>query len=307
MNRRTFLGAIPVAVAGCSRPAPPGPRADRIEREAHLAMLEASRVPANAIRTTPKPTVDPLDRFPELKPLARVAVRLHPRYGDEPKVHESKLGGAVLWPDGEPWPPCPEFRIPMAAVLQVRADDLAPQFPVRPKTDLFQLFWTPRATKAGPPHVVGVWRSEADIRKRTANPELPDSADLGFVPVPCRLHPERVSELPPVEAMPESMRKSLIGSPDQFARSRGTKLGGWPRDSDAAPKCSTCVWPMDYLLAVDSCEWTTTDDRWKPKEDKNEEGYRRAAGFQFGEPDASIQVYICKRCEAWPLRAAIVK
>jgi hypothetical protein len=307
MNRRAFLGTAPLLVAGCTRSAPPAPRADRAAREAHLAMLQACRIPANAIRTTPKPGVDPVEQFPELKPLARVAVRLHPRFGDEPKVDESKLGGAILWPAGESWPQCPEHRVAMAAVLQIRADDWPPRFPMRPKTDLFQLFWSPRATKAGPPHVVGVWRATADLRNAAANPEPPDSADLGFVPVPCRIHPERRTELPPVDAMPESMRRTFAGKPDPSERSRGVKLGGWPCGSNPAPKCPICVWPMDYLLTVDSCEWTAADrERWKPKEDADQEGFRRAAGLDFGSPDAAIQVSICRRCDSWPLRASVV-
>ncbi len=305
MKRRTFLGTIPLAVAGCSRPAPPVPRADRIAREAHLAILESCRVAANATRTTPKPAADPLQRYPDLKPLARVAMRLHPRFGDEPKVDESKLGGAILWPDGEPWPRCPEFRIPMAAVLQARLDDAPPRFPMRPNADLFQLFWSPRATKAGPPHVVGVWRSAAGANP-IANPELSESADLGFVPVPCRVFPERVTELPPAELMPESMRRTVAGAALELP-ARGVKLGGWPRVPDRAPKCATCVHPMEYLLSVDSCEWTAADRaRCKPNEDDDADGYRRAAGLDFGAPDAAIQVHVCRRCEAWPLRAAIV-
>ncbi|MBL8865576.1 MAG: hypothetical protein JNK93_08440 [Planctomycetia bacterium] len=306
MNRRQFLGLAPVLFAGCSRPVPPAPRADRIAREKHLAMLDAYRVPAGSVRTTPKPDVDPLARFPELKPLARIAVRLHPRFGDEPRTDESKLGGAFHWPVAEPWPQCPEHRLPMVAVLQVRTDDLPPQFPMRPKTDLFQLFWSPRATKAGPPHVVGVWRAR-DGDEPIANPEIPESADLGYVPVACRIFPERSTELPPLELMPESMRRTVAESQDLELPARGVKFGGWPRVPDRAPKCATCVHPMDYLLSVDSCEWTAVDaTRWKPMEDADVEGYRRAAGFDFGAPGAAIQVHVCRRCEAWPLRAAVV-
>lgn len=306
MNRRQFLGFAPVLVAGCSRSTPPGPRADRIAREKHLAMLESHRVPIGAVRTTPKPVSDPLLRYPELKPLARVAIRLHPRFGDEPRPDESKLGGAFFWPAVEPWPQCPEHRLPMAAVLQVRADDLPPQFPMRPRTDLFQLFWSPRTTKAGAPHVVGVWRTlEGDTK--FANPELPESVETGFVPVACQVFPERVTELPPVELMPESMRRTVAESRDLELPARGVKLGGWPRVPDRAPKCATCVHPMDYLLTVASSEWTPADaDRWKPTEDSDAEGFRRAAGLDFGVPDAAVQISVCRRCEKWPLRAAIV-
>jgi hypothetical protein len=309
MNRRTFLATIPLVVAGCRPQAAPVP--DRTARDAHLAMLEGYRLPATATRTTPKAAVDVVERFPELKPLVRVAVRLHPRFGDEPGVGESKLGGAFLWPLADEWPQCPEFHIPMTPVLQLRAEDAPPQFPMKPKAELFQLFWTPRATKAGPPHVAGVWRGRDATGPILYHGTPHVSADWGFVPVPCRLFPERVAELPPPALMPKQMRDKVdawtppVPFATHLAAARGTKLGGWPRVPDA-PKCLTCVHPMDYLLTVDSCEWTAAGAaRWKPAEDRDADGFRRAAGLDFGKPDTAVQVYVCRRCEKWPLRAVI--
>ncbi|BCL80942.1 hypothetical protein ccbrp13_34070 [Ktedonobacteria bacterium brp13] len=57
-------------------------------------------------RTTPPPPLDITAFFPELAPLARRAVRLHPRRGPEPGPGESKVGGTFLWPANEPWPMC---------------------------------------------------------------------------------------------------------------------------------------------------------------------------------------------------------
>ncbi|MEV2226895.1 hypothetical protein AB0E01_44760 [Nocardia vinacea] len=56
-------------------------------------------------RTTPPRPVDIASVFPELAPLARQAVRLHPRPG-QPTVHESSIGGPLLWPADEQWPFC---------------------------------------------------------------------------------------------------------------------------------------------------------------------------------------------------------
>jgi hypothetical protein len=58
-------------------------------------------------RTTPPPPIDITAFFPELAPLARRTVRLHPRRGPEPGPGESKVGGTFLWPSDEPWPTCP--------------------------------------------------------------------------------------------------------------------------------------------------------------------------------------------------------
>ncbi|BCL77610.1 hypothetical protein ccbrp13_00750 [Ktedonobacteria bacterium brp13] len=57
-------------------------------------------------RTTPPPPLDITAFFPELAPLARRAVRLHPRRGSEPGPGKSKVGGTFLWPANEPWPMC---------------------------------------------------------------------------------------------------------------------------------------------------------------------------------------------------------
>ncbi|MEU1672238.1 hypothetical protein ABZ752_09420 [Streptomyces roseifaciens] len=54
-------------------------------------------------RTTPPRPLDVVAGLPELAGLARTATRLHPRRGT-PTVHDSSVGGPLLWPAGEPWP-----------------------------------------------------------------------------------------------------------------------------------------------------------------------------------------------------------
>lgn len=312
MNRRSFLGVIPMVLAGCNRATAPVKRLNFAEREQRLVELEPYRVQQPTQRTTPKPIQDVLARFPEMRPLAKVAIRLHPRFGNEPSPTESKLGGTFAWSATETWPLCPEFRIPMTGILQLRISDAPPQFPMRPKSNLFQLFWTPRSTKAGPPHVVGVWKNLSDIQA-TAAVEIHESADLGYVPVPCLLIPERVTEFPPQELMPTAMRTQIeqwIAAEEfgaLYAAAPGTKVGGWPRIPDRAPKCFTCVRPMDYLLTIAANEWTSAEkDRWMPMEDRDEDGYRSAASLNFGAETTAIQIYLCRRCESWPLRAISV-
>jgi hypothetical protein len=62
-------------------------------------------------RTTPPRPVEIAALFPELAPLARPAVRLHPRPG-APTADDSSVGGPLLWPEDEPWPTCPEHTGP---------------------------------------------------------------------------------------------------------------------------------------------------------------------------------------------------
>ncbi|MFF4575367.1 hypothetical protein [Streptomyces sp. NPDC001410] len=56
-------------------------------------------------RTTPPRPVDVEAAFPELATMRRTATRLHPRRGT-PMVHDSSVGGPLLWPADEPWPVC---------------------------------------------------------------------------------------------------------------------------------------------------------------------------------------------------------
>lgn len=68
------------------------------------------------LRTTPPRPVDVTVHFPELAPMARTVVRLHPRAGD-PVTTDSSIGGPMLWPAGEPWPTCPEHGAPESPKL----------------------------------------------------------------------------------------------------------------------------------------------------------------------------------------------
>ena len=56
------------------------------------------------ITPTPRP-LDIVKVFPEMQFLAKQATRLHPRRG-EPRIHDSSIGGPLLWPSDEPWPVC---------------------------------------------------------------------------------------------------------------------------------------------------------------------------------------------------------
>ncbi|GAB2900263.1 hypothetical protein [Streptomyces mayteni] len=60
--------------------------------------------------TTPPRPVNVTEVVPELAAWARSTTRLHPRPGN-PGVHESSVGGPLLWPAHEPWPVCSEAHL----------------------------------------------------------------------------------------------------------------------------------------------------------------------------------------------------
>jgi len=148
-----------------------------------------------------RPSEQPIEMsFPDLLPLQRVAVRLHPRRVMAPlPPTASKIGGHILWPDDEPWPVCTEREYvvePVAEangalmidnitgtsygmtwigpedrrhtgvylpVMQLRRDDV-PELPFPDDSDLFQLVWCSRLHDDDfQPRIRLYWRRERDI------------------------------------------------------------------------------------------------------------------------------------------------
>ncbi|MFE4698316.1 hypothetical protein ACFRIC_14725 [Streptomyces sp. NPDC056738] len=73
--------------------------------------------------TTPPRPFDITALFPQLAPLARTATRLHPRPGS-PTVHDSSVGGPLLWPADEPWPYCDEPHDSRASLRVLSPGDI---------------------------------------------------------------------------------------------------------------------------------------------------------------------------------------
>lgn len=339
MNRRKFLSLSAAALAaGCRKevppPAPPlepsitDDERARIERETEtrhkfIGELKDYRAGTGEARKTPPPPKDIAEEIIELRTRRKMAIRLHPRYGDEPAPAESKLGGRFLWPDGEPWPTHEATLVPLTPVLQLAESEQWPPIQYRSGCDVMQLFWLARDPVEGELHARIVWRNIAQSRNRKLME--PPGTHLAFpslTPVPCRLHPEWVMELPDWDTLQRTDLRAKLSEwtpPDgteprehyqKFLTSaRGCKLGGWPRESLKAPACSTksCQRAMDYLLTIDSSEWTPqTAARWRPVEEPDDAlGRRGACGLSFAGGHA-VEVFICRRCPEWPIRAMVV-
>ncbi|MEV5972256.1 hypothetical protein [Streptomyces sp. NPDC051921] len=75
-------------------------------------------------RTTPPRPLNVAAEIPVLAGLARTATRLHPRAGT-PTVHDSSVGGPLLWPAEEPWPEyTPAYRPcgPLTTLADIRTE-----------------------------------------------------------------------------------------------------------------------------------------------------------------------------------------
>ncbi len=285
-------------------------------RQQHLATLEGFRVPTDAVRTTPPRVIDLLKEYPELRSRVRVSVRLHPRYSDEPKPQESKLGGSILWPAEEPWPVDEQSKLAYQPILQLRLEDAPAQVKFPPKKDLLQVLWVPR--EGSTLKVKLVWRS--GIESLAALAELPSTehAHTNLIPVPCRLFPERVPELPEVASLPQGELKTRLEawkSPDAnlggaeylhkyLNACPGTKIGGYPRkEATKDAVCERCRWPMDYTLTISGDDYGG-DPRWAPSEETGRpgEGYAKATGLKL-PGSGSCHIFVCRRCEGWPAQA----
>ncbi|GIG62652.1 hypothetical protein Lfu02_70240 [Longispora fulva] len=246
---------------------------------------------------TPDRTVHLPALFPELGPLTRTAVRLHPRHG-APTRSDSSLGGPLWWPSGEPWPGCddpdrghgawrPPGRAgdtatprtqPLVPVLQLFARDV-PELPFPPGTDLFQLLWCP-AWEHGDYDIALLkvyWRDSTTVSPADIGPGplIEVLTDDELLPNPCVLSPERVTEYPSGHELDQAVYDEVMAWERtsghryeyELAAAPGTKVGGWIDwiQSPEFPDCS-CGRPMRYLLTIASWEGNPCSyDRWLPE------------------------------------------
>ncbi|MEV5549739.1 hypothetical protein AB0L35_27005 [Streptomyces sp. NPDC052309] len=300
--------------------------------------------------TTPPRPFDVTALFPQLAPLARTATRLHPRPGS-PTVHDSSVGGPLLWPADEPWPHCdephdrhaspvvhspddvrtlrrdlaaaterlrldpgapettPEERenwerikagrpwfdgpIPLLPVAQLYARDVP--FPCPPDADLLQVLWCPfDHAEYAHPRTALFWRSTAGVTDvLDAPPEPPVIQSAHYLPEPCLLSPEQVTEYP----HPRELDKELRDQLDDFSRwesidparynayaydpgelylnnlstAPGWKTGGWTRWDPTDPvdrSCPECGTEEVPLLTIASSEWDGGSGTWIAEEDR---------------------------------------
>jgi hypothetical protein len=92
-----------------------------------------------------------------------------------------------------------------------------------------------------------------------------------------------------------------------LASAPGVKVGGWPRSALLAPSCKACQWKMDFLLKIDTSEWTPENaPRWRPRQDSDDSLPRRAACGLAIRGGTAVEVFLCRRCNPWTIRAMVV-
>lgn len=316
------------------------------------------------MRTTPPRPVDVTVHFPELAPMARTAVRLHPRAG-APAPTDSSIGGPMLWPAREPWPTCPEHGgpwqlgvspedvrlgrgilaeawrrprdegaellsvqertavdrasnnsripldgpVPMVPVAQLYAADV-PDLPRPDGADLLQLLWCPfDHDEDYLPRTELRWRTAADVTDPLG--AAPQPAVIGnddYLPEPCLLHPETVTEYPAPHELREELAERIEAWEDRhdfnyqydLGVAPGCKVGGYAPWSFSDPfpmACTDCGSGVRPLLTIDGSEWDGGSGSWRPVEDAGYTGLHslgpaNATHLNIGR-SYSLQLYVC--------------
>ncbi|MDT0420489.1 hypothetical protein [Streptomyces evansiae] len=300
--------------------------------------------------STPPRPFDVTALSPRLAPLARTATRLHPRPGS-PTVHDSSVGGPLLWPADEPWPHCTEPHledeandvplspedirelrrvraaaetrllrdrhaparlpeeqevyarlaagrpwfegpVPLLPVAQLYARDV-PLLPRPAGSDLLQVLWCPCGHGVSEPRTALFWRSSATVTGiLAAPPPEPVVEEEGYLPRPCLLAPEQITEYPKIRELDAETQEQLADvrrwqaagvrwdadgalDPHEYWSGRlstapGWKTGGWTswNLTDPEPRpCPACGTEQVPLLTIDSSEWDDATEGWRPVED----------------------------------------
>lgn len=278
------------------------------QREARLDQMRARRERLLADPSTPEEMRQSLTRLNQAFDEARAAAR--------------PAGAVTSWQVETP-----AVADPMIGLLQLRAAD-APDIAFPDGTDLMQLLWCPHNHPGVPgsprhsgPAPLLRWRRAADVGDVLAKVPGPsdDAHEHPYLPRPCTLSPERITEYPDLEDLPAALHGRVKTWSDSLDAERGLsyerdlstapgwKTGGWPsRDQDPHSLTCECGVDMVLLLTIASSEWGGRS--WRPLEDRHfpDQGIE---GLDVAEPtdvivgrQGSLQLFWCPRDADHPLQ-----
>ncbi|GAA4993506.1 hypothetical protein GCM10025734_22570 [Kitasatospora paranensis] len=199
----------------------------------------------------------------------------------------------------------PAGPVAMLALAQLYVRDV-PALRPPGRADLLQVLWCPFDHRpTGLPRTALFWRSVTAVAEILTAPPEPAAVQYDdYVPEPCLLAPEQVTEYPvAAELEPDlraevrawSARQAVAAAPGstgagggddayydrELAVSPGWKVGGLPSWSATDPRplhCCACGSRMQPMLTVASYEWQPNGPGWIPYED------RAAAAAPTGYP-----------------------
>ncbi|MFE2146324.1 hypothetical protein ACFXA3_32125 [Streptomyces sp. NPDC059456] len=193
---------------------------------------------------------------------------------------------------GRPWP---EGAIAMLPVAQLYMRDVPLlDRPAQSEADLLQVLWCP-FNHPEHPRTALFWRSEATVAEVLATPPEPSAIQFDtYLPEPCLLTPELVTEYPDYLELGQELQDQLGDwsrwqaaagvAPDSsyevapqelymdmLSTSPGWKTGGWTRWglTNPVPRlCQECGTEADPLLTIATTEWNGgSGESWSPEEE----------------------------------------
>jgi hypothetical protein len=209
-------------------------------------------------------------------------------------------------------------------VLQLRADEF-PEAGYRPETDLLQILWCPREHERCWARPFLYWRDRAGVHDPLREMPAEPAAYPGYVPLPCRLFPERVTDLPDADELGPLLGKldewnsrtrkfpgkRMVEVYNEFAAPyRGWKIGGWPNwiQRPEVPVCGRGH-TMELLL---SCAGEYMSVLQAPVQERHlyaNPARRDAAAAENAANAPRIRytadgvqfTFVCRRCPGWPV------
>lgn len=171
--------------------------------------------------------------------------------------------------------------MPLMALAQLYARDV-PGLACPERMDLLQVLWCPHDHDERDlclPAVHLRWRRASDVITVLADQPEPAVVEYDdYVPEPCMLHPEVVTEYQDVELLPQDLRKRIENWEEtaghdyqgKLSLTTGWKVGGFASWSLGGPEPMVCECGRDTepLLTIDTCEWESPNGgSWRPVEE----------------------------------------
>ncbi|MET9827992.1 hypothetical protein ABZ078_01500 [Streptomyces sp. NPDC006385] len=224
-----------------------------------------------------------------------------------------------------PGPHSYDGSIAMLPLAQLYVRDV-PDLRAPAGTDLLQVLWCPfdHPPMKFMPRTALFWRSAATVTDILTAPPEPSAVQFDlYVPEPCLLAPEQVTEYPnPMELSKElrdplgdwskwqaagaAVDSSYAPYPEEFygdhlSVAPGWKVGGWASwgYTDPVPQfCPTCDTKMDPLLTIATFEWDDSTRGWIPEEEYEDQARTRPSpSHAYPETHAVIDFFRAKGIE----------
>ncbi|WP_344505007.1 hypothetical protein [Dactylosporangium maewongense] len=233
-----------------------------------------------------------------------------------PRAGDSHVGGPLAWPADEPWPLCthelrdgrpharPNPLIPLAQLWASDVPDLPRTDPHGDTFDVLQVLWCPVE------HLRDTAGPAVQIRRRRAadlptdlltDPPQGDVQHAGWLPTPCLLHPEQVTDYPCADALPPALRDRMPPGVAAGFVAPGWKVGGYPRRPGGFP-CPHCGTPSELLLVISDHEYDDESFHWIPLEEQDldwsapdGDAHQRPTGLRL---TTDVHLFTCPGCGA---------